>query len=120
MIKIVAKLFRGEYPLGKSYWLFGNIVPFFLFLAILISIFAFSNNPIGKLQSLNFKPESLISTIITILLSIITLIYICISTVGVWRSASKHEGKKIWAILAKLTIILAFITYLNDIRKFFF
>lgn len=119
MMKIVAKLYKGKYSLSKSYWLFGNVVPLILFTLILISIFVFSNDPLNKLRSLNFRPETTFSLITTVILSLVTLVYIIISTIGVWRSASKYQGKKIWPILAKITIVIAFISYLNDIRKFF-
>lgn len=117
---ILRKLYKGEYSLSKSYWLFGNVVPFFLFILILSVIFGFSSDPLTKLRMLDLKPEGYASLIVTIFLSIITLVYIFISTIGVWRSASYHQGKKFWAILAKVTIIIAFISYANDLRKFLF
>ncbi len=117
---ILKKLYDGEYSLSKSYWLFGNIIPFFLFMLLLGVIFGFSSDPLTKLRMLNFKPEGYLSLILTIILSIITLIYIFISTIGVWKSATKHQGKKFWAIIAKITIVIAFISYANDLRKFIF
>ena len=120
MLAILKKLYKGDYPLGKSYWLFGNVVPFVLFLIIILSIFIPANDPISKLRNIDFTPETNTSLIITIIMSLITIVYIFISTVGVWRSASKHEGKRHWAILAKITIIIAFLSYVNDIRKFLF
>lgn len=118
---ILRKLYEGEYSLSKSYWLFGNVVPFLLFALMLGIIFGFSSsNPLTKLRMLDFKPEGYVALMATIFLSIITLIYIFISTVGVWRSATKHSGRKLWAILAKITIVIAFISYANDLRKFIF
>lgn len=119
MRKILTKLYKGEYPLGKSYWFFGNIVPFILFALIISTIFGLSEDPLTKLKALDLKPEGTVATITTIFLSLITLAYIIISTIGVWRSASKHTGRRFWSIAAKVTIVLAFLTYLNDIRKFF-
>lgn len=120
MVKILKKLYNGEYSLAKSYWFFGNVIPLALFLVILSTIFIFSENPIQKIQNFNFIPENTTSLILTIFFSLITILYIIISTIGVWRSANNHNGKKIWAILAKVLIIIACISYLNDIRKFFF
>ena len=120
MLAILKKLYKGEYSLGKSYWFFGNIVPFFLFLIIILGIFIPANDPLAKLRNIDFTPETTASLSITIIMSLLTLVYIIISTIGVWRSASKHEGKKHWAILAKITIIIAFLSYINDIRKFLF
>jgi len=120
MLAILKKLYRGEYPLGKAYWLFGNVIPFLLFLVIIMGIFIPANDPISKLRNIDFTPETTVSLVITLIMSLITIVYIFISTIGVWRSASKHEGKKHWAILAKITIIIAFLSYVNDIRKFFF
>lgn len=120
MKNTLKKLFKGEYNLAKSYWFFGNIIPLLLFLLILGVIFGFSNHPLEKLKTINFVPETTLSLILTLILSVITLIYIVISTIGVWRSASKHTGGLFWAWAAKITIVIAFASYLNDIRRFLF
>lgn len=118
-MSILVKLFKGEYSLGKSYWLFGNVIPAILFLVIFAVILLESEDPINKIINQDFAPESLLTSIIVLVLSILTLIYILISVVGIWRSAGKYSGKKIWPILAKVTILIGVLLNIKSIIRFF-
>lgn len=57
---------------------------------------------------------SLAAKLIIILQGIIFFVYSTIATIGVWRSANKYEGKKFWKYLAKILIIYAFYSYIQN------
>jgi hypothetical protein len=82
------KLKDGDFGLAKTYWLYGVVVN------LILSI-----------------PTYVVSNLsLLIVLTIIGLIYGVIVLIGIWNSASRYEGLKLWAILAKLATILGFIT----------
>lgn len=116
---ILMKLYKGDYSLAKSYWLFGNVIPAGLF-ALIFSIILFnSDDPMNTIITQNFAPQSLLVSIIVIILCLLTLFYILFSVVGIWRSANKHVGKKVWPILAKITIVVGLLLNLKSLLKFF-
>jgi hypothetical protein len=118
-MSFISRLYKGEYSLAKSYWLFGNVIPAILFMIIFGLIFLTSNDPLGKLVNQDFVPESLMVSIVVLILSLITLVYIFISVIGIWRSAQKYNGKKIWSLLAKITIIIGGLLNIKSFFKFF-
>ena len=118
-MSIILKLYKGEYSLGKSYWLFGNIVPAVLFLIIFGLIFLTSSDPLQKLINQDFVPESFFVSILVLILSLLTLAYIIVSVICIWRSAQNYNGKKIWSILAKVTIIIGGLLNIKSFFKFF-
>ena len=78
------KLSRGDFGLAKTYWIYGVIVGFILNIAM--------------------KPITSIG-----LLAVIMLVYTAyeiLVLMGTWRAADKYEGSKIWAVLAKIAVIL--------------
>lgn len=88
----LSNLIKGEIALWKTYWLFGvvgNII-----VTILINVFA------------QFS-ESLF-----LIMLIIAIIYKIGVFIAIWNSASKYIGLKIWAIVAKIMVILGFISIL--------
>lgn len=115
----LTNLYKGNYSLSKSYWLFGNIIPILLFIPIFLIIFLTSDDPMTKFLNQDFAPEGFIISIVVLFLSIVTLIYIFISIVGIWRSSQKYQGRKIWSILAKITIIIGGLLNVKSFFKFF-
>ena len=64
ILNIVNKLWLGELSLSRSYWFFGNIVPFFFFVVIFSAIFAFHENPIDALITNQILPKNIIGKIV--------------------------------------------------------
>jgi hypothetical protein len=96
----IARLWRGEYPLVKSYWLF-YCLPNFIVVMLLDAAEFFE---VG-----GFITPIVFATVIA------TMIYTPIVCVGLWRSASSYKGPAVWRILAKLSVILAFYNYAQAI-----
>lgn len=91
-MNLIKRLWRGEIPLWKTFWLYGVLLP------IVVSILY----PILLTIVVHFI-FIYIAYIFT--LGILGLIYSVIIFVAIWGSAGKYEGDKIWAWLSKILVI---------------
>ena len=90
MINFLTDLKDGDYGLAKTYWLFGvigNIVINILILPLLTA-----------------------SIILFIVGLIIIVIYTIIVLIGIWNAASDFNGSSFWSVLAKIAVVLGFIS----------
>jgi len=98
-----ARHWRGELPLGVSYWANGLLVGVLAGIATL-AVLSIEVQPHPKLYSL---------ATIVLLLAILPGLTIW-QTVGIWRSASNHiarGGRPIWASLARIVVILGVLRF---------
>lgn len=79
----ITKVWRGDAGLARTYWLFGVIGSF-----------------VWGLLLGGVKPGSVLAIVGVVLF----LIYIVMVNVGTWRAASRYDGPKAWAILAKMAV----------------
>ena len=86
----LSKLWFGEYTLRKTYWIFSVLIP--ILLSIPIKIWS-----IGSNASLFFY-LCFVST------------YSFIALIGLWRSSGLYVGNAVWSLLARLTVIIGFIS----------
>lgn len=84
------KLSNGDFGLAKTYWLYGVLVGSVLNLA------------------LNFVTSSKLWGFL--LLVLVYTAYEIPRLMGTWRAANRYEGRKLWAILAKISTILSAIS----------
>ena len=99
-MNILVKLWRGEYSLARSYWLFsvlGNAV-----LSIPVKLYEFApadvqNGPIRYLA---------------LIYGLLILVYCFVVAVGVWRSANAYTKWSGWKYLAKIHSALSLIILL--------
>ncbi|MDO6536245.1 hypothetical protein [Alteromonas stellipolaris] len=82
-----SKLTQGDYGLPKTYWLFGV-------LGNLLFIF-----PIALATAAG-------SISIMVLALIACVVYSIVVAGSIWRASDKYLGPKVWAVLAKLAVIL--------------
>lgn len=87
---ILGKLWNGEYSLPFTFWIFGIVVRF-----IMITIM----NILEIITSANYDGGYFVVWIL------FTVLDVCI-LVGMWRSASKYTGFKLWPILVKAYVII--------------
>jgi hypothetical protein len=93
-MNLIAEIWDGKLPLVKVYWLYGVAVGvFFAIFSLLIKDY----------------PTALI--VITVAL----IPYQILVFVGIWRSADAYRDKKIWAVLAKVHVVLGVIAALNGV-----
>ena len=107
---LIKNTWRGDIGLGKAYWLLGvggNII-----FAVLIQITQLASN----------QP-------LLVVVTILALAYTIFVSIVIWRSATKHNGLKVWANAAKtlvgiswagLFVGLAYVTGDNKIGDFGF
>lgn len=88
-----SKLYNGEYSLARTFWLYYFLVTFL----------------IGLLQGA--FAATVVGMLLGIALGIFGLVYSIICVVGIWRAASKYTGFKLWAILAKIYVVLCIIGF---------
>jgi hypothetical protein len=87
----VLKLWRGEYSLPVTYWVFGVI----------------GNIALGIPLNL-MSPDG--NQILFYSFLALAFVYSIVVAVGIWRSASKYQGLALWKYLAKFIAILSFIS----------
>ncbi len=92
-MKMLKKLWDGEFSLVKTYWLFYVLM---WNLALLpLAVFR---------QTSQSTQDSYL--ILGLLLAVIFITYGCVVLVGLWRSANKYGGWWLWANLAKVVALL--------------
>jgi len=82
------KLANGDFGLAKTYWVYGVLVGFVV--SIIINVIT----SIGGL----------------VILMLAYTAYEIPVIMGTWRAANKYQGSKIWAILAKIAVVLGVIS----------
>jgi hypothetical protein len=94
-MQTLQKLWRGEIGLGRTYWLWGNVIYGILLVVV----------------------GSFIAGVVSGLTSFVFLVYIYISflfvaglfmNVAIWRSAGNYDGPKGWAITARILVGIGF------------
>ncbi len=79
-----ARLVSGDYGLAKTYWLYGFLV------SVIVEIIA----------RVITSPEILIVILVGYTAYIIPVF------MGVWRASDKYAGPEVWAVLAKIIVVL--------------
>ena len=93
-MNFIKKIWNGELPLVKVYWLYGVAVGLVLIIFSLL---------------IKDYPTALI------LLTFALIPYQILVFVGIWRSANAYTNKKVWAVLAKVHVVLGVIAALNGV-----
>ena len=107
-MKWIGHLWRGEYSLGKAFWVFGILISVLWYfvtkflsmaLMVLMLLIGFSGPS---------APDGLLAGSISILfaMAVLTLAYEVLAGVGIWRSAGKFPGKSAYAVLARGAVAL--------------
>ena len=98
----IKRFWNGDISLVISYWVIGcllNIIVSFIIGFVLTFIFAL----IG------------ISDIsLNLFLNLFLFAWVIFLTVGIWRSANKYQGKKIWVYLTKIVLIIGIIYLIGE------
>ena len=82
-MELLKKFFNGEVALWKSYWL---IFVLLSFPVVFVAIF--------------------LATVSGLLAALILIIWTVYVNIGVWKSSSNYQGSKVWAVLAKIAVII--------------
>jgi hypothetical protein len=90
---LVFRLFNGDVPLVKTFWLYGVLVNFILNL-IAFSYPIFAHHP---------------STLFLNIFLVVAVCYLIFIWISIVRSALKYQGRKIWTVLAITVVALGVI-----------
>ncbi len=85
---MIAKLWRGDYSLVVTYWVFGVVVGVVLNAALTASA--------------RTLPVAVYFAFLAAVLAYSILVW-----VGIWRAATKYQGDRIWPTLAKCMVVAA-------------
>jgi len=89
-----SKLSGGDFGLAKTYWLYGVVV------GIIGTIVVTAMSKAG-----NFA----------LLLYFGLVAYQVVVAIGIWNASNKYTGSKIWAVLAKIAVVLGIIQLASTI-----
>jgi len=107
----IVRLWRGDVPLVRAYWVYGVLVVFILRIALLTTTYA----------AVAFIPNLEIADNVVNLIGLLVLVYAVIVMTGVWRSATRYASikpnRKIWAILAKCAVVFSIIALIASVAK---
>ncbi|MBA5248681.1 MAG: hypothetical protein FE834_03980 [Gammaproteobacteria bacterium] len=81
------KLSNGDFGLAKTYWIYN----------VLVNVVA------------NILVELIVSIELFVFVLVAMIAYSIPALIGLWKSASKYKGSKIWSVLAKIVTILGII-----------
>ncbi len=105
-----SKFWNGDYSLPKMYWVYGVCLP----IAVSICVYAILA---VIAQGGHHDNTALVVGIGGILLMVLSVIYLVMWSVGTWRAATKYTGRPIWAILAKIMIVLSCLNFLRGMLQ---
>jgi amino acid transporter len=110
-VPYVGRHWRGEFSLPKSYWINGVLVfglgcNFVLLLATTVTaaLFLSAGNP----------ALATFAIVLELALNISAYVW---ALVGIWRSAKKYEGPRIWSILARVAVALGILVTLGRLGQ---
>jgi hypothetical protein len=92
----VARHWRGELSLPKSYWLNGLVIG-------LVCRIVFTGLLTGIAFAAASMPWLVLVFILVVALNIAIVVWII---VGIWRSAGRYTGPRIWGILARVVVAI--------------
>ena len=94
-------LWRGEIPLVRTYWVFGV---FFYSLLAIPGYFIVPAMP----DSADLEPSASFVFGMTAY-AIFVFAYTVFISVAIWRSAGNFKGSEIWAVLARVMVVIGLI-----------
>src|ERR1700686_3136717 len=111
---MISKLLRGDLSLPKTFWLFGA-------LGAAAIIFGFYAWDVVQLVLVVVRPPENFHRnlyVSTAMQALATAAFIAIVPISIWRSARNYEGRRSWAVLAKLgVVVFALILLINSAAR---
>jgi hypothetical protein len=99
---LIKRIWNGELPLVKVYWVYGVLV------GLLIKVFVEVSYSFVSINHLQFYSYFLIAILIP---------YQLLISVGIWRSATVYTKNKVWAVLAKIAAVIGLLVVLGSAFK---
>ena len=100
-MSFVGKLWRGDYGLARTFWLWGLVYPLVAGLLLLLVAFWAS-------EQVEYR-DSLTVVAIALAAVVVAWGYSIVWAVGLWRAAFAYAGFKLWSFLACLVSALTIV-----------
>jgi hypothetical protein len=116
-MNLIRRLLRGEVALPRAFWIFGALGT-----AAIIFLF-YAWDMVQLVRVVVFGPPAHMFRqvyVSTTLQVIATGAFLLIVPIAIWRSAGNYEGRRSWAVLAKLgVIVFAVILLINSAARIY-
>lgn len=106
MFSAIAKTFRGERPLWETYWLWGALPSAVLGVSMKVSM------PLLIEHALD-HPN--LPTIAYYGFTCIWGAFVVFFAGAVWRSSASYKGYRVWAVLARVVVVLGALNFLGSL-----
>ncbi len=99
--QLLERLWRGELSLFNTYWFFGGLGAFALYILLLI------------VDAIYLHPDAMpeIAAVLYISFGLFAIIYFVVISVAIWRSAGNYKGSKGWEILARISVVIGIVSF---------
>lgn len=104
-VNFVLKLYRGDFSLPITYWLFGGIGG--VLIRLVMEIYEYNYAKITRSESIGFEVALLLFFIIAIAYSLLMFI-------AIWRSAGKYKDSSLWSGLARFMVVLGVLAFIGE------
>ena len=105
-MRALGKLWRGEFPLVTAYWVFGWLIGGSIRILSIIL-----DRDLLHVSALEYGHVLLYSFFA------VAMAYNVLLWGGLWRSAAKYPGRKVWRVLVQITVVLGVLAALGDVRR---
>lgn len=102
---LVRSVWSGQMQLWRVFWLYWMCGKLIFVLAI------------TYIEAIHDGSVAMMSTALTVYVAYIP--YFIIVAVGVWRSANNYTGSKTYQVLAKLSVVMAFLKEILEVAALF-
>jgi len=106
---LIARHWRGDYSLARSYWRHGVLLFHFginLFILVVLNIVLIAVP----------GPTAVVAIIVLAEVALLITAYVW-ALVGIWRAAGKYKGLRIWPILARVAIVFGILQSFANLAK---
>ena len=103
-MNLIGALWRGERPLAMTYWVFGVCIYFGIDFGLRMLV----ASGIGR-------SEQPLEVAIAVLVLLVIIAYLVFISVAIMRSAANYQGNPMWAMLARVSVVLAAISYVVNV-----
>lgn len=101
-MSFIGKLWRGEYGLAGTFWLWGLVYVLLIALAMLL-VFSYALRAA-------YDPSFGTAAFVVLAMLVVVWGYSIVWAVGLWRAAFAYNGPRLWSVLACLVSVLIIVS----------
>ncbi len=109
---MILKLWRGQYGLAKTYWLFGVLGGFLANVVVTASAGALRAAMSGVVKPADIEGSIMALGLAVVLVLCLSGLYAMVVSVGVVRAGRAYTGFRLWAWLATLAVVVGWLLVL--------